>query len=505
MAIDSTHPLYSHTIEDFELMRHAVAGERVIKGERTKYLPPTPGMIIDGMTNTTDDGYQAYQSYLSRAVYPDYVSDAVEALVGLLHQKPATIELPAVMEPMLLKATVDGESLQNLLRRINVAQLTMGRVGALLDLPETPDPANPLPFISLYNAEAMRNWDEGNDGVDVNKLMLVVLNESGFIRDENLQWKEIRRFRVLMLGDGTQANIGKNYAFGLFVGVDAKYNETELVVPLLRGKALEEIPFVFINSKDILPRPDNPPLLGLARLCMTIYRGEADYRQALFLQGQDTLVVIGGTRSATGEEASRVGAGAKLDVEMGGDAKYIGVSSTGLPEMRQSLENDHSAAKARTGQLVDAMGSKQESGDALETRLAAQTATLNQIAATGAAALENLLKQAATWLGANPDEVKVTPNFEFADMKVDGKELVDLISAKNMGFPLSKQSLHELAQERGLTKLDYDAEMTLIEDEDPLMGTLAGGLATVIPPVPPDATTTPPPEPASKTPPAKKK
>jgi hypothetical protein len=160
---------------------------------------------------------------------------------------------------------------------------------------------------------------------------------------------------------------------------------------------------------------------------------------------------------------------------------YIGVSSTGLPELRQSIENDRKLAEAKSGQLIDATGSKQESGAALQTRIAAQTATLNQIALTGAAALEQLLRAAAEWIGADPEAVKVTPNLEFADLVMTGKDLTDLMTAKNMGAPISKESIHKIIETRGLTEKTFEEEMELIADEDPLLGTPA----SVVPPTGP--------------------
>ena len=90
------------------------------------------------------------------------------------------------------------------------------------------------------------------------------------------------------------------------------------------------IPFVFINSKDLSTIPDKPPLDSLARLALAIYRAEADYRQNLFMQGQDTLVRIGSTFEQDDEnKAVRMGAGARLDMPVNGDAMYIGVSGKG--------------------------------------------------------------------------------------------------------------------------------------------------------------------------------
>lgn len=483
MGLESTHPLYDEFQEDWVQQRDLYRGERVVKAKGEVYLPATPGMHLDGM-KPGDIGRKAYESYKTRAVFPDYIKEGVEALVGLLHQKDPTIELPDALEPLRNKATVNGESLAALLRRINTEQLITGRVGLLADLPEFPDPANPVPYIVTYIAESITNWDNGEETEGFNSLNLVVLNESGFERDTDFSWKNLTKYRVLQLGEleaNEEEGRGAVYSMGTFTDSDggsAEFNPEAMFTPMLRGQSLQQIPFVFINTKDIVTLPDDPPLLGLGRLALAIYRGEADYRQSLFMQGQDTLVVIGQIRNPDGvigedDDAIRTGAGSRIDVEQGGDAKYIGVSSSGLSEQREALENDRQRAEVKAGQLISSRGTQQESGEALKTRMTAQTATLNQIALAGAAGLENLLRIIATWVGANPDEVRVEPNLEFADFNLSGQEIVYLMTARTMGAPISKESIHNLMIDRGITKFDYDTELERIEEEDansPLAG-----------------------------------
>lgn len=505
MALDSVHPLYTEHAEDWEQLRDSAKGERIVKEKGQKYLPPTSGMILDGLLGPYSPGYSnpaanngagtaglgsgrfgkyrslgeaAYEAYKLRAVFPEYVKDALEYFMGALHNKSPVIELPEEMEPLRNNATPLGEPLEILLQRINLEQLTTGRVGILLDLPAKPDQLNPLPFIALYVAEAIRNWDDTTDEETRDALNLVVLDESGVVR-KGFDWVQARKFRVLQLGslEENEADGTADYKTGLFTdqnGGTADYVESEMTIPALRGNTLSKIPFQFINTKDISPEPDEPPLMSLCRQCFTIYRGEADYRQNLFMQGQDTLVVIGARQTntlpgeATVEEPLRTGAGARIDLELQGDAKYVGVNSQGLSEQRTALENDRKRCESRSGQLIDATQGDKESGAALKTRVGAQTATLNQIAKTAALALELLLKQCAEWMKADPSKVKVTPNLEFADYQMAGQDLGNLMTAKRNGAPLSMKSIHRLAVQGNLTNMDYETERKEIEAEPPL-------------------------------------
>ncbi len=107
-----------------------------------------------------------------------------------------------------------------------------------------------------------------------------------------------------------------------------------------------------------------------------------------------------------------------------------------------------------------------ESGEALKTRVAAQTATLTSVALSGAAGLEKSLKILATWMGENPDEVEVTPNLDFTNIEIQGQDIVQLITAKNLGYPLSYKTLHDIARERGLVKTTFEEELELCKKDD---------------------------------------
>lgn len=482
MAIDTKHPLYTEFLEDWILVRDAYRGERRVKQKGTVYLPATSGQIEDGMgygqNSIPEPGRAAYNAYLTRAAFPEFVSMAVEAMIGMMHRKPPVVELPPAMEPMLERATVDGESMGQLLRRINEQQLVAGRLGLMLDVPNGAGP-EVLPYVATYIAESIINWDDGaREELVEQKLNLVVLDESEHVRLADFSWDLKEKFRVLVLG-----NPQTNEPDGLYRVAIVESRETSsltdaaLVEPQLAGRTLGEIPFVFINSKDIVPEPDDPPLIGLARKAMLVYRGEADYRQSLFMQGQDTLVVKGANTDK--EEKIRVGANARIDLPADGDAKYIGTDAKGLPEMRTALENDRAEAMRMAAQVADQRTSDQQSGRALRVRIAAETATLTQIALTGAAALERLLRIGARWRGLDPDEVHVTPNLEFAAEDFEGRQLVDMMTARAMGAPISLRTVHDNMRRRDVTHFSYDEEVAEIEAEGPdLSGTgVAGGEA----------------------------
>jgi hypothetical protein len=212
--------------------------------------------------------------------------------------------------------------------------------------------------------------------------------------------------------------------------------------------------------------------MGLSNLTLAIDRGEADYRQTLFMQGQDTLVIIGAVIQDDDDE-TRVGTGAKIEVPLGGDAKYIGVSADGLSEQRQSLEADKEQAAERGARLLDFGDTARQSGDALRIRVAARTTTLRTLAINGADGLQRSLRQMAEWVGADPQEVVVKPNLDFTDDAFTGQDVLEFMQAKAMGAPLSLKTIHSNFKKKDLTTNTFDEEMDEIESEKDLtMGTV---------------------------------
>lgn len=472
MAVDSRHPLYDDMVNRWNLMVHSLGGQEAIKAQQGLYLPPTQGMYSSPESNSLSvQGARMYAAYLERALYPDVVKTAQRTMLGIMHRKPAKFTLPKKLQPYLERFSRDGEGLQQFLRRINQEQLGAGRTGLMLDLPSDPSATGPenLPYCAMYDAKSIINWDAGTFDPTRRNLNLVVLNESGPQRStsDGFDWEEKKRHLVLSLGEFDVNEgywTGGDYKTAIFNETNAQEGDT--ITPMYKGKALPFIPFTFVNPGDLLTSPDEPPLLGLANLAVAIYRLEADYRQALFLQGQATLFI-------TGEpDTSRVfatGAGAVIIMQNPqAQGKWLSVDGAGLQWLADALSADKSLAASMSSQLADTSRTR-ESGDALKTRVGvgAQTASITQVAQTGAAGLTSSLKQAAFWVGADPDEVKVEPNMQFTDSVVTPRVLVEFATAKQMGVPISETSIHRYMKKHGLTEMDLEEELEAIDSEEP--------------------------------------
>lgn len=457
--LTNRHPQYLLMESTWKMLRDFHAGSKAVKDAGVMYLPPTDGMLIDGMKKG-ERGLASYEAYKMRARVPDYITEGVRALLGLLHQKPATIRLPAKMDYLRDSASPQGETLVAMHRRINYEQLVIGRVGLLSDI--APDGGDP--YIAVYSGERITNWNVREGTVTQGKLQMVVLDEtSSRFNMDNLGWESAVQYRVAWIE-------GNQYKQKVFEGPNQSFTTEGAITPMWSGRPLDEIPFEFINGADTLSDIDNPPLLALLDICIGIYLGEADYRQNLYMQGQQTLVVVGGVTNPEGiageKDALRTGAGARIDVGVEGDAKYIGVSPGGLEQQAKAIDSDRRRAELKAGELVQNSKSQAESGKAMATRYNAQTATLNQLATASGEGLQNILRRIALWMGENPEEVVVIPNTEFIDFSLDGRSFADIMSAiRENGLPLSLESVHAILADRGLTNLDFNTEMDRIDSE----------------------------------------
>src|ERR1043165_6043431 len=87
------HPEYVCKRPLWEECRDVLAGQKAVK-ERdggTRYLPPTAGMILDGMDHPDELGYQNYQAHLKRAHFYGYYTEGVDLALGMLWNKPPVI------------------------------------------------------------------------------------------------------------------------------------------------------------------------------------------------------------------------------------------------------------------------------------------------------------------------------------------------------------------------------------------------------------------------------
>ncbi len=446
------HPEYTANVGYWKQMSDTIEGEKTVKEAGETYLPMTDGMLK--LENA--DKIAVYDAYKKRAVYTNFPEETAEAILGLMHSKEATIELPAKLEEYEKQMTPDGYNIHTLIRYMNRQQIEKGRMGMLADVKEG-SKASDLPYVSVYCAESIENWNSAFiDGEEV--LTFVVLNESG-MSFENGTWEESESYLVLFLDDQgygqyTTDNIGQ-------ITETPDEDDFDIVRPAIGNKTLDRIPFVFANSRDTTTSVSKPPLLSIANLALATYRQDADYRSGLFFGSQATLTATGVQEDQI--KNAVIGSYSCLYSD-NKDAKfgYAEIAGNALDAARTAVTDLKNEATRRGVSFVE-MGP--ESGNALENRMSSKTASVKTIVATGKAAMLKMLEIICEWSGANFSEVVVDPNMDFIEDNLTAADLSSLMGAKMQGAPIAYESIHGWMKDRGYTSLDWETEKEKIMEE----------------------------------------
>lgn len=433
--VKTTHPSYTQSrVDEWNLCDRAYQGEREMKGEGAEYLP-VPG----GYDLATVYGRKDYQSYMTRAQFPDIMGPSVGAMIGIVHGTEISIEMPEAMQYLHESADGGEMTLVDMHRRITRALLVTGRAGILADAPVD---GQGEPYLAVYGAASIINWDKD----------FYVLDESGMERD-GFQWKQVNRYRVLAM-DGTR------YVQTEYVG---EAPEVDITPTKTGGGFLERVPFAVASAKDMGADIQTPPLIGVARAALAMYQLSADYRLQLFMSGQETLVAL------NGPAPELVGAGVvhQMTSEQDGvapDLKYVGPSGVGIEKHKEAIEMNRDAAAQAGARLFDQGDRAQESGEARALRYKSETANLQSVAQMSCAMLERGLRNIAMMKGLDEKQVIVNPPENLLEGAMSAQDLAALWQVvKDNG--LSYDTFYSLAQRGGLASPERTAEeeVTLID------------------------------------------
>lgn len=423
MPVDTRHSEYAYHHTEWTEIRDAYAGEQAVKGKNQTYLP-VPSGYDEGVTDAR------YQAYLKRARFPELVAPALRAIMGTLFRRPITVELPTKLSYIEQSATPEGLSLNELIQAIAEEVILTARVPIFVDRMD----GSSLPYLNIAQAEQLINWRESfEDGQT--KLTLAVI-QSVFAEpdpDDPFMDKPYHEWLVLQLDEGryVQRLYRKNEN-------DTEPSEIATSEPALIGEAFDEIPLWVIGSTGTGIKHDVKPMLGIARLAVSIYQQYADYRQALYMSAQPTAVLTGVSRNDP-DCPNTVGGGV-LWVISNPDAKaeYLEFDGQGVEKQRQSIADDFDQALQLGAVMTTGTRKAAESGEALRIRQGVQTATLRSIVDAIEDGVNSAIRFAAKWVNANPDEVKVEMNRDFIEDRLSSSDITALVAAWQSGaFPRS--------------------------------------------------------------------
>lgn len=403
-GVSTLHPAIT-TIRraEWQLCRDAMEGEGAIKARGDHYLIEPTGYS----TLEPDSRKAAYRSYLSRAIFPNWMAASVGAMIGIIHGREINITIPDAMMYLWEDADGQGLPLEAFHRRITREMLIIGSYAVLTDAPR--DGGDP--YMVGYRRDKVINWD--NDWW--------VLDETTMRRD-GFAWEQLERYLVLGIGEGGYAPILMDETGQLL---------EEIQVRARGGGFLPRIPFAIGNALDLSPRIEAPPLIGIARAALDYYQMSADQRIALYMGANPTLLVI------NGEAPQAVGAGVvhvmngTSDLEP--DMRYVEATNGGVVERRAEMQCAQQQAVMAGARLFEQTAAGQESGEAKRLRYASETATLVSIAQNSCLLLERSLKNVAMIMGLPENDIVVEAPTDLMDRTLSPTEFAALFGVYAQG------------------------------------------------------------------------
>lgn len=458
-GVDTKHSQYVALSDRWARCRDSAEGEDAIKRRGTKYLPPLDSHKKEAATGGISPRYEEYKL---RALYYNAVGRTVTGLSGAIFQKAPALDINKVIEEHVKDVTLTDQPVDIFAMMATREYLTTGRFGILVDM-STELATTPRPYWVLYSAENIINWKFKNLGGD-KELSLVVLRETVEEQNEDDEFDITPReqYRVLRLSDDgiyTQQLYTKQSTGPNLLGVSAsnEFEPQEILIPTRKGAPLNFIPFSLPWEVSL------PPLLDLASVNLSHYRGSADLKHGLHFTALPTPWVSGVTDTSG---PLSIGSGVAWSLEKEGKAGMLEFSGQGLGAIREDMIEMQKMMATLGARLLEEAPRYSETATGVSMRHGSDYASLRMIAQIVEAQVSYALKIHTWWLTSEPLVTNVPDKIElnkvFFESSVTADELRALLMALQESG-ISFKTFYERLANTGWTREGVDSEEELAD------------------------------------------
>lgn len=421
---DTQHPEYAKMTDKWKRCRDTVEGQDAVHEAGVLYLPK--------LKDQTEDDYASYKL---RAQFFNAVWRTISALSGMVFRKPALVDAPPSVEPLLEDVTMAGVDIQTFAQQATIEVLTSGRVGILVDYPQQSmdglsladaQALNLRPSMQQYPAETIINWKTDSIG-NRSVLSLVVLTEDYSEQENEFKQKTETRYRVLDLFNG-------KYRVRIF-RINTKKEDEQVgndLFPLMNGSPLDYIPFYFIGIDDTTPTMDEPPVIDLVDVNLAHYRLNADYAHGLHFTGLPTAVVSGYTPENPGDKLYIGSSAAWVFPDPQARATFLEFTGQGLQAIETAIARLEQQMAILGARLLTSEKKATETAQTAQIHRAGESAILSAIAQTISTGLTKALNTFCAWAGS-PGDWSITLNRDFLPAGLDPQQLTALVNAWQQG------------------------------------------------------------------------
>lgn len=381
MPVNTTHPSYCAHESEFTSAAY--------NGDVKQFVPKGYGW-----TN------QDHNLFVERPAYYNVTKRTTDALIGAMLRKPYTT---SVEDPMVAGMQTFDTFLPCVLRDI----MLTSRVGILVDYCEV----SQSPYLTEYCNNSITNW--GDD--------YVVLREDYMVTDPKDKFKKMVKcqYRELLLVDGVYTvNIwreqGKN-----------SFKIAETVQPSVRGRTLDFIPFVYINSHDTTDECMKPVMFNMAEINVAHFKSLADIEHLAHFFALPQMYVAGGFDGEM-NGITAIGTPNAWVLSQGSTVSYAQANSSGFDSLMKLIDKKEDQMAALGSRMLAKSGV--ESAEALKLRSAGENSILIGLVNAVEEGIEQALQMYAIWLGEDPENVEFEMNRDFTNIAVTPQEIDSLLT-----------------------------------------------------------------------------
>ncbi len=494
VEIEDKSPGYDQRVHEWRKIRDCIEGEDRIKRRRNLYMP---------MPKAQDP--EQYFRYIDRSSFYGVCDRTVRGLVGLVFRINPRIKLPDVIEGIKEFATPEGNPLDTLIRDTLREVLSLGRYGLLVEMPtEQAFIGESIPYIAPYKAEMIWRWDEVlNPNTGKRVLVRLILEEDPATnRGTETTWLRELFLEVERDEDGnpTSVPIYKQQlwkteqaekqqldtasSIGLLAeerrGIEGFERVGDEIIPMMMGKPLNEIPFWFINTYNLLARPEKPPMLDLANVNLAHWRNSADYEQLLHKVGQPTPWVASNHQDV--ERPTDIGANSFWWLPEGATVGLLEISGQGAQSFERAMDRKEQQMAALGASLIRNQERANVTAETTRLQKTGEISVLSSAVQNVQTGIKSALSFAAMWAGASEKEIEdlqAELNSDFFDTRMEAAEVQALVAAWQSGA-FSKETLHARLQEGEIIAPDrtFEEEQEAIEREGEDFGAASAEVPT---------------------------
>jgi hypothetical protein len=400
----------------------------------------------------------------------------------MVFRKPMDTQCPDTLREMLKDVSQDGRDLHMFTMDVMQDVLEVGRSGLFVDYPVVQENMtmadikknNLRPVIKNYKAENVINWKvKPINGSGT--LAMVVLQEEQVVGGDEFEEECETVYRVL---DLVPVDNEYRYRVRLFkIEKDPTTKELIEVVlwsstPMVNGKPLSYIPFVFIGTDSVSCDADNPPLIDLVDVNLSHYRVTADYEHGCHFTGLPTPVISGHTAEPDED-------GKAMTFNIGSTtawvfrnpqtkAAYLEFTGQGLSALEKNLARKENQMAILGARMLEAQRTTTESANTATIRQGGEQSMLASIAATISIGLTIAMRWFAEFAGIDGTDVKIQLNKDFFPFPMDSLMMTAYVAAWQ-NSAISYETMYALLKRAEVVPQERsaDEEQKMIEDNPP--------------------------------------